>query len=116
MTLVRARVFQVDVSMRGRCGSRMSRIAWVVDHDVVRKTLGAVGLPTELRRCIEWIWSRTGYGAMPADLQPRHYMEELVEVVDFMESAQLAAFLVRVERAGAILPLDGPVHASREAR
>ena len=41
------RVFAVDVFSCPRCGSRMSRIAWIVGHDVVRKILRAVGLPTE---------------------------------------------------------------------
>jgi hypothetical protein len=42
-----ARVFQVNVFQCPRCSSRMSRIAWIVDHDVVRKILRAVGLSTD---------------------------------------------------------------------
>jgi hypothetical protein len=42
-----ARVFQVDVFSCPRCFARMSRIAWIVDRQVVRKILRAVGLATD---------------------------------------------------------------------
>lgn len=50
-----------------------------------------------LARLKEWIWGRTAFGAMPPDLLPRTYLEELVELVDWLPSPQLASFLSRVE-------------------
>lgn len=44
-----------------------------------------------------WIWGRTGFGELPPDLAQRTYLEELVELVDFLESPQLARFLDRVD-------------------
>jgi hypothetical protein len=42
-----ARVFRSDVLSCPRCSSRMSRIAWIVDHAVIRKILDSVGLATD---------------------------------------------------------------------
>lgn len=43
-----ARVFQADVFQCSRCGAHgMQRIATILDHDVIRRILRAVGLPTD---------------------------------------------------------------------
>lgn len=42
-----ARVFAVDVFRCPRCESRMSRIAWITDRDVIRKILNSVGLAAD---------------------------------------------------------------------
>jgi hypothetical protein len=42
-----AHVFQVDVFRCPRCASRMSRIAWITEKEVIQRILRAVGLPTD---------------------------------------------------------------------
>jgi len=42
-----ARVFSVDVYSCPRCGSRMSRIAWITDSEAIKRILRAVGLTAD---------------------------------------------------------------------
>jgi hypothetical protein len=42
-----ARVFSIDVLSCPKCGSRLSRIAWILDSEAIRKILRCVGLATD---------------------------------------------------------------------